>query len=599
MLLNTRNVVIQLTRRKFRLARRDFEIKRRKLEQDVKLNQVKRRLAARPVQRTWRTTLTDFLGRVFLSRGSQVRIGIPRWLRNKLDNEDAASRHSDLEAGPRSESDSDLDDRHGNSSLAYKSPSALPRENLAFHSVMSVNRPIDRGNDKKAPSIESESVSPDSSDLTNRSQQGFSQSVHNHDHQQQQEQVNGQLQEQSPFPVLRSYTSASRFSQNRDAATQPGRLDRFRHRIDRIRHRKNKNRDADNKEVSDIDYGSSQGDTDDEIDRYNDLNAGQTLQPGVGMSYDDESDDENDDRQEQGQGFRRVLTKASAVSHKVKAKARSTVKKNNVVRTIGDSAKQLLTAIIINLCFWTASAAIFYAVERSHWNYFDALYFCYVAYTTIGYGDVVPHTTEGSIVFICVIFVAVAFETFLVVSAVAYFTELIGRAMKRTRVQKRIMKRHRSLVAYEIRRHIKYPNYNPFGRGEEDRMVQVGLNRLKRVARDTGNLLRGRRPEKGIFAKRQPDQRQHDESLTQNFIRYATGMDGFGPSNWQPSSPPIAPRSFSISQSKQRASFSSSADHQPSLDELASTSAELSRPLSNVQSTTATESTESTASSKH
>ncbi|KAJ2231954.1 Potassium channel [Coemansia sp. RSA 485] len=583
MLLNTRNVVIQLTRKRFRLAKREFESKRRKLEKDVKLNQVKRRLAARPVQRTWKTTFTDFLGRVFLSKGSRVRIGIPGWLRNRLENEDTASRHSDLEAGQGSDSEY----HHGNNAMTCKSPSAIPHENLTFQSVMSTTRPIDGSNVKKTPSIESES-NPDISGLTSRSQQSFSQSVHDL----QQQQKKNEPDDQSPFPVIRSYTSASRLSQVRDAISQPGRLDRARNRIDRIRHRKNKNRGANDKELSEADYAGSQGDTDDEIDRYNALHAGRTLQPGVGASGSEggsEGDSENE------QGFRRVITKASAVSHRVRNKARNTVKQNRVVRKISDSAKQLLTAIVINLCFWTATAAIFYAVERGHWNYFDALYFCYVAYTTIGYGDVTPSTTEGNIVFICVIFVAVALETFLVVSAVGYFTELIGRAMKRTRVQKRIMKRHQSLVAYEIRRHIKHPNYNPFGRGEEDRMVEVGLNRLKRVARDTGNILRGRRPERGIYAKHGSDRRQHDESLTQNFIRYATGMDGFGPSDWQPPSPPMAPRTLSISLPKHRDSTSST--HQPDLPMLSPEEPTSSRPLSNGQSTTVTESAESTRSS--
>ncbi|KAJ1809714.1 Potassium channel, partial [Coemansia sp. RSA 2599] len=427
----------------------------------------------------------------------------------------------------------------------------------------------------KSPTIESESVSPDISGLTSRSQQSFSQSVHDQPKE----------GDQSPFPMLRSYTSASRLSQTHETASQPGRLDRR-------RRRGNNGQGSRNKEFSNADYAGSQGDTDDEIDRYNDLHAGRTLQPGVSMA-DEEGDDENDDAY--GHGFKRVITKASAISHKVRAKARDTVKKNNVARKISDSAKQLLTALAINLLFWTASAAVFYAVERSHWNYFDALYFCYIAYTTIGYGDVVPHTTEGNIVFICVIFVAVAFETFLVVSAVSYFTELLGRAMKRTRVQKRIMKRHQSLVAYEIRRHIKHPNYNPFGRGEEDHMVEVGLNRLKRVARDTGNLLRGRRPERGIFAKRGPGHRQHDESLTQNFIRYATGMDGFGPSDWQPPSPQLVPESFAITHPRVRASFSSSVD-QPNSSATPSENAAPFKSPSDGQSTTATQSAESMAS---
>ncbi|KAJ1837521.1 Potassium channel [Coemansia sp. RSA 2703] len=333
-------------------------------------------------------------------------------------------------------------------------------------------------------------------------------------------------------------------------------------------------------------FGDSNEDTDDEIDRYNNLHAGRTLQ--------------TDNRQPTGveeHGLRRAMTMASIVGDKVN-KARN--KGKDISAGISDSAKQLLTAIALNLAFWTSTAAIFYAVERKYWNYFDALYFCYIAYTTIGYGDVVPHTTEGNIVFICFAFIAVALETFLVVSAVTYFTELISRAIKRTRVQKRIMKRHKSLVAYEIRRHIKHPNYNPFGHGEEDRMVEVGLSRLKRVARDTANLFTGKKSGKGVFSRRHTtDQRQRDEALTENFIRHTTGLGGFGATNWQPPSPQMLPRSRSVSHPKPLGPGSPIA-----LSPVAVTPAETvappdsegvdhSIPASQVQSLTATESTDS------
>ncbi|KAJ1719394.1 Potassium channel [Coemansia erecta] len=580
MLLNTRNVIIQLSRKKIRSAKRDFESRRRKLEQDVKVSQVKRRLAARPEHRTWKTAITDLLGRIFLSRGHRVRIGIPRWLRNKLDNDDHQSSHSDLEAGHRSASG----DEPGNAELE-KSASTRSDAPLSFEPVIS---------DRTMPDINA-ADQPSAIDP----QQRDSQSQRSH--------ISGNnADNSSPHPMLRSYTSASRLSQVREAISQPNIWQRARRRVKRSNvqgRRKHSGSDADDDDDDDNDndndnyisarmrshssmYGDSNEDTDDEIDRYNNLHAGRTLQTDNRQPAGDE-----------GHGLPRARTMASVVGDKVN-KARN--KGKDISAGISDSAKQLLTAIAINLAFWTSTAAIFYAVERKYWNYFDALYFCYIAYTTIGYGDVVPHTTEGNIVFICFAFVAVALETFLVVSAVSYFTELISRAMKRTRVQKRIMKRHKSLVAYEIRRHIKHPNYNPFGRGEEDRMVEVGLSRLKRVAHDAANLFKGDKSDKGVFSRRHTmDQRQRDESLTENFIRHTTGMGGFRTTDWQPPSPQMLPRSRSVSHPKPLGPGSPIA-----LSPIAATTTntvatsdpadvDSSNPASQRQSSTATESTDS------
>ncbi|KAJ2470007.1 Potassium channel [Coemansia sp. RSA 2322] len=133
-------------------------------------------------------------------------------------------------------------------------------------------------------------------------------------------------------------------------------------------------------------------------------------------------------------------------------------------------------------------------------------------------------------------------QTFLVVSAVSYFSDLLSRGLRRTRVQRRIEKRRRSLIAYEIRRHIKHPNYNPFSHGEEDRLVQEGITSLKRAMAHVVELFRGKRSLKNAFKRRHTaDQRQRDEVLAEGFIRQATGLGGFGMTEWQPPSPPASP----------------------------------------------------------
>lgn len=49
---------------------------------------------------------------------------------------------------------------------------------------------------------------------------------------------------------------------------------------------------------------------------------------------------------------------------------------------------------------------IFYHyVEKLNW--IDALYFCTVTLTTIGYGDIVPHTTAGKLFTVLYVFVGI------------------------------------------------------------------------------------------------------------------------------------------------------------------------------------------------
>ncbi|KAJ2878911.1 hypothetical protein IWW38_006219, partial [Coemansia aciculifera] len=301
--------------------------------------------------------------------------------------------------------------------------------------------------------------------------------------------------------MARSYTTASRLSQVREALSRPGRLRRIRQRVSGERRR----RSGDEKESA-----SDQNTASDEDE--------EEAQDVTGV---------NDLRAERSRQIDREASRISGATLKSKTKGKGKGKRGS--GEMREITKQLWVALFLNVCFWGASAAIFFAFEHNHWTYFDALYFCYVAYTTIGYGDVVPNTTEGQIAFICLCFVAVGLETFLVVSAVSYFSDLLGRLMRRTQVQRRIEKRRRSLVAYEIRRHIKHPNYNPFGHGEDDRLVKEGITSLKRAMTNVGRLFRGQISLKSIFKRRKQDdqRRQRDETLTEVFVRQATGMGGF------------------------------------------------------------------------
>ncbi|KAJ2160435.1 Potassium channel [Coemansia sp. RSA 552] len=490
MLLNTRNVVIQITRHKFLTARRDFEAKRNRIEQELATQHVKRRLAARPPRRSWGTVVTDMLGRVFLSHNERGRIGIPKWLRRKIEEEDdGAGGHSgdiDLEAGGRHDPMSPS--TNGNPAISAPEGgaplSALSEQHNITFAVPGTNESSLHSRRRRRRTSGSDSEDSNSS---------------------------------APHSMERTYTTASRLSHVRDVLGRPKRLRGARRRVGPQK------READSEDVQSGDFTSEDSDASE-----SGLEVSQTIQP------DDSSTVPKPRRME------RVMTAASNMKDRVLGRedpVTGEMRRRRRRRGPRDVTKQLWVALVINITFWLASAAIFYACERAEWSYFDAMWFCYVAFTTIGYGDIVPQTTEGMVTFICLCFIAVGLETFLVVSSVSFFTDLLSRTMKRTHVQKRIARHRKGLAAYEIRRHIKHPNYNPFSVGDDEHVVKVAARRLRRSLHHAGQVILGRRSIGGALTRHlTQDQRDRDERLTEGFIRHTTGMGGFAATSWQPPS---------------------------------------------------------------
>lgn len=71
------------------------------------------------------------------------------------------------------------------------------------------------------------------------------------------------------------------------------------------------------------------------------------------------------------------------------------------------------------LCLWLCGALIFYRGERTYqgWNYFQAVYFCFVSLTTIGYGDMVPKSNAGKSFFVFWSLIALPILTILISNA--------------------------------------------------------------------------------------------------------------------------------------------------------------------------------------
>ncbi|EKM56497.1 uncharacterized protein PHACADRAFT_194104 [Phanerochaete carnosa HHB-10118-sp] len=73
---------------------------------------------------------------------------------------------------------------------------------------------------------------------------------------------------------------------------------------------------------------------------------------------------------------------------------------------------KLTVAWTLFLVFWLVGSAIFHVTEG--WTYGDAMYFCFVAFTTTGYGDFAPASPTGRSIFVVWALLGVATMTILI-----------------------------------------------------------------------------------------------------------------------------------------------------------------------------------------
>jgi hypothetical protein len=83
--------------------------------------------------------------------------------------------------------------------------------------------------------------------------------------------------------------------------------------------------------------------------------------------------------------------------------------------------KQFLFSIILMLSSWAGGACTFYYTEG--WSFIEALYFCFISFSTIGFGDLVPTTSSSLSIFNVWIILEIATMTFMV-SAVTNYIEI-------------------------------------------------------------------------------------------------------------------------------------------------------------------------------
>ncbi|PVV00874.1 hypothetical protein BB560_004728 [Smittium megazygosporum] len=81
---------------------------------------------------------------------------------------------------------------------------------------------------------------------------------------------------------------------------------------------------------------------------------------------------------------------------------------------------RLIFVVVINLFMTCFSSLIFYLLEKPRWGYGNALWFSFIAFTTIGYGDTVLNSQISIIIF-----------NFIILFCVAMFAAMIGLAVDR------------------------------------------------------------------------------------------------------------------------------------------------------------------------
>ncbi len=83
--------------------------------------------------------------------------------------------------------------------------------------------------------------------------------------------------------------------------------------------------------------------------------------------------------------------------------------------------RKIISVLFITLLILFGGAAFYYYVEQ--WNFLDALYFSTTTMTTVGYGDLTPHTDAGKMFTIVYIFLGVGIVLYSLSLFAAHFVE--------------------------------------------------------------------------------------------------------------------------------------------------------------------------------
>ncbi|GJJ73763.1 potassium channel subfamily K, other eukaryote [Entomortierella parvispora] len=107
--------------------------------------------------------------------------------------------------------------------------------------------------------------------------------------------------------------------------------------------------------------------------------------------------------------------------------------------SIEEYNRRLRFSFLLFMSFWLIGAAVFQSLEG--WSFGMAMYFSFVAFSTIGYGDLVPSTLAGQSLFLAYCLVGIVTLTFLA----SLVSELLSKKMRRHVVQTQLRRSERFL----------------------------------------------------------------------------------------------------------------------------------------------------------
>lgn len=109
------------------------------------------------------------------------------------------------------------------------------------------------------------------------------------------------------------------------------------------------------------------------------------------------------------------------------------------VFTAGFRRSREFLSLFLFLAVLTVSSAFFYMKVKG-WSFIDSLYFVVVTITTVGYGDLSPHTDQGKLFTIMLILTGVG-------TAVTFVNALARRTLE---YQKESLKNMRRFLEQEV-----------------------------------------------------------------------------------------------------------------------------------------------------
>lgn len=113
-----------------------------------------------------------------------------------------------------------------------------------------------------------------------------------------------------------------------------------------------------------------------------------------------------------------------------------------------ETVRQLILSLIAFILFWLLGSLVFHFTEN--WSYTTAMYFCFISWATIGYGDLTPTSRAGQAVFVVWALLGVGSLTILISVIAEGYAGVFGTALRNRRfetlVYDKVRARHDSIA---------------------------------------------------------------------------------------------------------------------------------------------------------